>query len=217
MFLTPQQRNKLDPSPDLQFYDYPRFVTHVDDDFIRELTTLYQQRLAPGSKILDLMSSWVSHLPSDVSYGYVEGHGMNGEELGKNPQLDHYFIQDLNLEPSLPLKDGEFNAVLICVSVQYLQYPDRVFGELARILKPGGQVIVSFSNRMFAQKAIAAWRDNSDRGRVELVKNYFRITEQFTEPEVIAKPSNLPPFMQMLTMLGVSGKDPFYAVIGQKK
>ncbi|MGK7884722.1 MAG: class I SAM-dependent methyltransferase [Crocosphaera sp.] len=213
MLLTPHQREKLDPGNDQEFYTFPRFVTHVDEGFIDQLTNLYQERLKPQTRILDLMSSWVSHLPDDLEFDHVEGHGMNEEELAKNSRLDHYFVQNLNENPKLPLKDQDFDAVLITVSVQYLQYPEAIFSEIHRILKPGGIVIVSFSNRMFYQKAISAWRDGTDALRIQLVKNYFRSISGFTKSEVIMNVSSLPSFLQMLGMIGA---DPFYAVISQK-
>lgn len=211
--LRPEERTKLDPTRDSDFYAFPRFVTHVDESFIDRLTALYRQVLSPNSRILDLMSSWVSHLPEEMEFEHIEGHGMNGEELAKNPRLDSYFVQDLNAHPKLPLEDASFDAVLITVSVQYLQYPEAIFAELYRILRPDGLVIVSFSNRMFYQKAIAAWRDNSDLGRVALVKSYFKSVAGFGEPEAIVRPSTTPSFLQML---GIMAADPFYAVIGKK-
>lgn len=213
MLLRPEQRTKLDETEDTHFYSLPRFVTHVDDNFIDRLTNLYRERLKPNTCILDLMSSWVSHLPDEMQFTRVEGHGMNEEELAKNPRLDRYFVRDLNINPKLPLLDGEFDAVLIAVSVQYLQYPEAIFSEIQRVLKPDGIVIVSFSNRMFYQKAIAAWRDGSDTSHVQLVKSYFKLVSGFSEPEVIVEQSNLPPILQMM---GFSGSDPFYAVISQK-
>jgi SAM-dependent methyltransferase len=213
MLLQPEQRTKLDESSDTLFYDLPRFVTHVDDAFIQRLTDLYRERLSPHSRIFDMMSSWVSHLPADLEFAWVEGHGMNTEELAKNPRLDHYFVQNLNENPKLPLADQSFDAVLNTVSVQYLQQPEVVFAEIYRILKPGGIAIVSFSNRMFYQKAISAWRDASESQRVELVKRYVESVPGFGRPEVIAQPSTLPPILQML---GLAGSDPFYAVIAER-
>ena len=213
MLLSPHQREKLDPGNDQEFYNYPRFVTHVDQGFIDQLSNLYQERLQPQTRILDLMSSWVSHLPDEVEFDHIEGHGMNQEELAKNPRLDHYFVQNLNENPKLPLEDNVFDAVLIAVSVQYLQYPEAIFSEIHRILKPGGIVIVSFSNRMFYQKAISAWRDGTDAVRIQFVKNYFRSISGFSKPEVVMNVSTLPSFLQMLGMMGA---DPFYAVISQK-
>ena len=210
--LRPEQRSKLDDTNDLDFYDAPRFVTHVDDSFIDRLTNLYQSQLQPNTRILDLMSSWVSHLP-EMELAHVEGHGMNEEELAKNPQLDHYFVQNLNQNPKLPLKDADFDAVLITVSIQYLQYPEAILSEIYRILKPNGVVIISFSNRMFYQKAIAAWRDGTDTDRVNLVKKYFQSVDGFTQPEVIVHQSPVPGLLQML---GMAGGDPFYAVIARK-
>ncbi|MEA5418093.1 class I SAM-dependent methyltransferase [Spirulina sp. CCNP1310] len=212
--LLPEQRTKLDPTNDSLFYDYPRFVTHVDDHFIAQLTTLYRDRLTPQTRILDLMSSWVSHLPEEMAFAHVEGHGMNGEELAKNPRLDHYFVQNLNENTTLPFEDESFAAVLNCVSVQYLQYPDQVFAEVARILTPGGLLIISFSNRMFYQKAIAAWREGTESSRVQLVQRYIRAIPAFEEPEVICKTSPAPPILQLL---GMGIHDPFYAVIARKQ
>ncbi len=212
MLLDATQRNKLDPSNDLLFYDAPRFVTHVDEGFIAQLTELYSAHLSPNSRILDLMSSWVSHLPSEMTFDHVEGHGMNAEELARNKRLDHYFVQNLNEDPKLPLADSSFDAVLNTVSVQYLQQPELVFAEVRRILKPGGIAIFSFSNRMFYQKAIAAWRDGSEAERVELVKQYFAQTPGFSEPEVQSKTGGASAIFQMF---GLPGGDPFYAVIAK--
>lgn len=220
MLLQANQRQKLDDSDDNLFYAYPRLVTHVDEGFIDKLTNLYRDRLKPHTRILDMMSSWVSHLPEEMEFAHVEGHGMNEEELTKNRQLNHFFVQDLNKDLKLPFPDQDFDAVLNCVSIQYLQYPDAIFYEIHRILKPGGIAIISFSNRMFYQKAIAAWRDGSEGTRVELVKGYFDSVKNpngmpgFSQVEVISQKSNVPSFLQML---GLGGGDPFYAVIADRQ
>lgn len=212
MPLGPQQRTKIDSTDDKQFYAYPRFVTHVDEGFIGQLTALYSDFLQPNTRIFDMMSSWVSHLPDDMQFAHVEGHGLNAEELASNPRLNHYFVQDLNVNPKLPLPDSDFDAVLNCVSVQYLQYPEAIFTEIHRILKPGGIAIISFSNRMFYDKAIQAWREGSESSRVELVKSYFQSVPGFSQSEVIERksPANL------LQWLGAGGSDPFYAVIASR-
>lgn len=214
MLLRPENRTKLDPSNDIDFYSFPRFVTHVDDGFIEQLTELYREKLQPQTRVLDLMSSWVSHLPEEIEFDHVEGHGMNYEELQKNSRLNGYFVQNLNQNLQLPLKNEDFDAVLITVSVQYLQYPEAVFAEIYRVLKPGGLVIVSFSNRMFYQKAIAVWRDGTEASRLALVQQYLKSIPGFSEPEVISRQSVIPNF---LAMLGLAGADPFYAVIANKE
>lgn len=210
--LAPTQRSKLDESDDVLFYEYPRFVTHVDTHFIKALTNLFRDRLKPDSRILDLQSSWVSHLPDDIEFAHVEGHGLNGEELARNPQLDHYFIQNLNKNQKLPLADQDFDAVIDTVSVQYLQYPEVVFSEIHRVLKPGGIAIMSFSNRMFYQKAIAAWRDGSDQDHVNLVTSYFASVPGFSKPEVISRVAQAPNPLWWLS----PGGDPFYAVLAYR-
>ncbi|MEL6470846.1 MAG: class I SAM-dependent methyltransferase [Cyanobacteria bacterium J06623_4] len=207
------QRDKLDPSDDGLFYATPRFVTHVDEGFIAQLTKLYRDRIPPHSRVFDMMSSWVSHLPGDVTYAHVEGHGLNAEELARNKQLDHYFVQNLNQNQTFPLESQSFDAVINTVSVQYLQYPEAVFAEMYRVLKPGGIAIVSFSNRMFYQKAIALWRDSSEASRVELVKRYFNAIPGFGNIETVINKSEAPAILQMM---GLGGSDPFYAVIAER-
>lgn len=213
MLLKPEQRQKLDDGDDREFYSTPRFVTHVDEGFIDRLTSLYRDRLIANTRILDLMSSWVSHLPDEMQFKYVQGHGLNASELAKNPRFDSYFVQNLNQDLKLPLTDDSFDAVLNTVSVQYLQYPEAIFAEIYRILKPNGIAIFSFSNRMFYHKAIAVWRDAGEIGRIELVKGYFQSVPGFGKPEVISHISDVP---DMFRWLGMGGGDPFYAVIAHK-
>jgi hypothetical protein len=170
----PDAFEKWDVGDDSDFYAQPRFVTHIDDTAIAALTSFYRERLPAGGVLLDLMSSWVSHLPDDVSYATVIGHGMNADELAKNPRLDRRFVLDLNLNPRLPLYDSSVDAAMICVSIQYLQQPVAVLREVARILKPGQPLLISFSNRCFPTKAMAIWRALDDAGHAQLVSLYLR-------------------------------------------
>lgn len=155
--LTGEERSKLDDGEDTAFYDQPRFVHHVDESFRARLTDHYRERLAPGDRVLDLMGSWVSHLP-DLALT-VTGHGLNEAELDANDRYEDWFVQNLNADQALPFEDGRFDAVLCAVSVQYLQFPAQVFAEVSRVLRPDGFVFVSFSNRMFPTKAVRAWRN----------------------------------------------------------
>jgi hypothetical protein len=165
--------DKEDTSPDPAFYSFPRFVTHIDDAAIATVTQVYRQVLPPGGAVLDLMSSWVSHLPADVDYGTVVGHGMNEEELAANPRLSRWFTRDLNADPALPLDDATFDGACLCVSVQYLQRPVDVFRDVARVLRPGSPFVVSFSNRCFPTKAVSIWHAMSGPDKQRLVGAYM--------------------------------------------
>src|SRR5262245_48425405 len=145
---------KQDESPDVQFYAYERLVTHIDDPAIVAVGEAYRQFLPPNGDYLDLMSSWVSHFPDDMPINSLVGHGMNDIEMRNNPRLSEYFLQDLNLDPILPLPDNRFDGVVICVSVQYLTRPVEVFAEIGRVLKPGAPLVIAFSNRYFPTKAV---------------------------------------------------------------
>ncbi|CAM0904152.1 unnamed protein product [Alopecurus aequalis] len=222
LVLEPEGRAKLDPRSDRDFYAFPRLVKHVDDGFLAALTDLYRERLQPESDVLDLMSSWVSHLPPEVRFRRVVGHGLNAQELAKNPRLDYFFVSDLNREQRLELESASFDAVICTVSVQYLQSPEKVFAEIYRVLKPGGVCIVSFSNRMFYEKAIGAWREGSAYSRVQLVTQYFQCVEGFTEPEVVRRlppsdgKSGSSPLEALMRLFGQANSDPFYAVIAYR-
>ncbi|WP_298957282.1 methyltransferase domain-containing protein [uncultured Methylobacterium sp.] len=171
--LPPNAFAKFDRDPDPLFYAEPRLVTHIDAAAIAAVTDLYREVVPAGGDVLDLMSSWVSHLPDEVAYASVTGHGLNAEELAANPRLTRRFVQDLNAVPELPLDSSSLDAALICVSVQYLQRPVAVLSEVARVLRPGSPVVIGVSNRCFPTKAVAIWHSLDAAGRAELVGLYL--------------------------------------------
>ena len=205
------QRFKLDRSDDALFYAEPRFVQHLDAGFRARLTALYRERIPPCAVVLDLMSSWVSHLPEEITYDEVIGHGLNERELQANPRLDRHWIQNLNTDQRLPLADASIDAALIVAGWQYLQYPEAVAAELLRSLRPDGQLIVAFSNRMFFQKAPQIWTDTSDREHLDYVAAVL-MAQGWPRPELIAETTRA---SGPLGWIGGQG-DPFFAVVARK-
>jgi hypothetical protein len=200
--LPPEAFRKEDEAPDHIFYTPPRFVTHIDADATSAVTELYRALFPAGGTILDLMSSWISHLPRDITYAEVIGHGMNGMELKANPRLSRFFVQNLNENPVLPLETDSIDAAAICVSIQYLQQPVVVLREVGRVLRPGGVLTITFSNRCFPTKAVAIWQALDDEAHGRLVALYLA-EAGFAEIEI-------------LTLIGPGqGSDPLYAVIGR--
>jgi SAM-dependent methyltransferase len=178
---------RLDESDDASFYAQPRFVVHIDAATIAALTAWYAEVLAPGSDVLDLMSSWVSHLPpaDGLPLGRVVGHGMNAEELAGNPRLSSFDVVDLNATPRLPYADAAFDAVLCAVSIQYLTRPVEVFREVARVLRPGGRVAIATSQRCFPTKAIRAFQVLPPRDRLGVLALYLERTGGFAPAELV--------------------------------
>jgi SAM-dependent methyltransferase len=176
--------SKQDTQDDGVFYTAARKVVHIDDGAIRAATALYDRLLLPllpevptaNAAVLDLMSSWRSHLSAEVAAHPVVGLGMNGEEMADNPQLKAHHVQNLNRTPRLPFDDGQFAGAVCTVSVQYLTQPAAVFGEVARVLRPGGVFAVTFSNRCFPSKAINGWLQMSDAQHLALVARYFELS-----------------------------------------
>ena len=194
---------RADETPDEEFYRTPRFVTHIDDRAIAAVTQLYREHFPPGREILDLMSSWISHLPEDVRYGRVVGLGMNEQELRNNPRLDEYVVQNLNENPKLPFGDAEFDGIGICVSIDYLTRPVEALREVGRVLKPGAPAVISFSNRCFPTKAVAVWHRLDDRGHMNLVESYLEEAGNFANIRSLDRSPR-----RMFS-------DPLYAVIGE--
>lgn len=171
MKLLPEFFRRLDERPDELFYRTPRFGSHLDEPASAYVRQLYRELLPAGGRVLDFMAGCCSHLPDTV--GPVTGLGLNGAELAHNPQLDDVVLFDVNVGNPLPFEDATFDAVVCTASVQYLVMPLYTFSELARILKPGGPLVVTFSQRHFPSKAVLAWRASDDAAHLRLVTEYY--------------------------------------------
>ena len=199
----PEFFRRLDDSDDELFYQVPRFVVHIDEGAIRKVGEIYAQLLPQGGAILDLMSSWRTHLPQHVRASRVVGLGLNRAEMDDNPQLNEAIVHNVNKDPHLPFRDGEFDGAIMTVSVQYLINPIETFAEVGRVLKAAAPFVATFSNRMFPTKAVAIWQFLNDRDRVGLVGRYFNDSGAFENIDAIdrSEPGNPP-------------SDPVWAVVG---
>jgi SAM-dependent methyltransferase len=194
---------RTDEAPDEGFYRTPRLVTHIDEPAIAAVTQLYRELFPAGGQILDLMSSWVSHLPPEVEYRRVIGLGMNEVELRRNERLDSYVVQNLNAKLHLPFGSGEFDGAAICVSIDYLTRPVEVLREVGRVLKVGAPLTVTFSNRCFPTKAVEIWHRLDDAGHMRLVEGYLQEAGTFRDIHCLDRnPRRL-------------FSDPLYAVVGR--
>jgi len=176
----PEAYAREDESPDERFYAVPRKVVHIDEGAIAALGRLYVDVLPADGRLLDLMSSWRSHLPSDCAAREVVGLGLNADEMADNPRLTSYVVHDVNREPRVPFRDAEFDGAMCAVSVQYMTHPVAVFREVCRVLRPGTPFVVSFSNRCFPTKAVAAWLGTTDPQHAALVRAYFEAAGGWT-------------------------------------
>ena len=178
--LPPTAYARDDDTSDDRFYGIPRKVVHIDDAAIAALGQLYATLLPADGRLLDLMSSWRSHLPAGAPGREVIGLGLNAEEMADNPQLARHVVHDVNRDPRLPFGDAEFDGAACAVSVQYVLHPLALFREVRRVLRPDAPFVVSFSNRCFPTKAVAVWLDGTDEQHVALVRAYFERAGGFT-------------------------------------
>ena len=202
---TPMHFTRQDDGEDSLFYQYPRLVVHIDDQAIAVVGDLFKEMIPPESSILDLMSSWRSHLPPDLPRAGMVGLGLNDVEMEENPDLDSYIIHDLNFDPRLPFRDNNFDAVTLTVSVQYLVKPVEVFRDVNRVLRPGGPFLVVFSNRMFSTKAVRGWVVNDDEARMTLVATYLHYAGGYEDIRGMCRNPNRGP-----------QEDPVYVVMASK-
>jgi len=207
---------RQDSSADDTFYAKPRLVDHLDKSCSQQIAELYKQLLPHDGRILDLMSSWVSHLPAEFSSATVTGLGMNQHELERNPMLAQTLVHDLNQQAQLPFEDEAFDGIVCTASVEYLVSPKQVFSELARILKPGAPLVITFSNRWFPPKAIKAWGNAHEFERMGLVLEYCLNNGAFEKLHTyslrgLPRPQDDKYAGQLLL------SDPVYAVWGSKR
>ncbi len=200
--LGPEGFRRVDESDDEVFYDFPRLTVHIDDPAIAAVREIYG-RLPSRAAILDLMSSWRSHIPENLQPERVVGLGLSPPEMEDNLALTEIVVHNVNRDPRLPFGDQLFDGAVMTVSVQYLIHPIETFAEVGRVLKPGAPFIVTFSNRMFPTKAVAIWVNSSEPERVAIVERYFAESGAFRDVEFIDRSRRPGP-----------PSDPIYAVVG---
>lgn len=179
----PENFLRADQQDDGSFYAIPRLVYHIDEPAVASLTQYYRNNIPAGSRILDICSSWVSHYPLEFpnTMKRISATGMNALELKANDQLNDFKPKNLNIESVLPYEDESFDVVTCVVSIDYLIHPIEVLKEAHRVLKPGGKIIISQSNRCFSSKAIAMWLQMNDRQHLELINGYCKYAGGFKE------------------------------------
>lgn len=214
-FMSDNPFDRFDPSPDEVFYAKPRLVYHLDSTALNQIRGLYRRLLPRGAEILDLMTSWTSHIDTDLEPAAVTGVGLNEEELQANGLLSTRLTHDLNLDPRLPLPDQAFDAAICTVSVEYLTKPAEVFSEVRRVLRPGGRFVVAFSNRWFPSKVVKVWQNVHEFERVGLVLEYFLRDGGYSNLETWSM-RGLPRPADDKYSDRLAQSDPLYAVWGER-
>jgi SAM-dependent methyltransferase/FKBP-type peptidyl-prolyl cis-trans isomerase 2 len=215
-YFSPGAFTRDDENPDTLFYGKPRYVQHIDTTAIEMVKSTYGRFLKDDMQVLDLMSSWQSHLPENLNLGRTVGLGLNERELKKNSQLTESVVQDLNLNLRLPFESDSFDVVTCTVSVEYLIDPLAVFEEVSRVLRKDGYFIVTFSNRWFPTKAIKIWTELHEFERMGMVLEYFIRSGGFKNLQTysfrgLPRPHDDKYFPDLMY------SDPVYAVWGQKR
>jgi len=172
--------SRNDESPDDYMYSEPRLVNHLDDTSLARLTEAYRSvfsMVPQGFSVLDMCSSWNSHYPQELLEGArVAVHGLNQRELWANGQATERHVQDINADAKLPWEDNSFDFVTMALSIQYMTDPRAIFSEMHRVLKPGGMVVIAHSHRVFIDKAVKAFAQETydGEGHTHTICRYFQ-------------------------------------------
>jgi SAM-dependent methyltransferase len=83
----------------------------------------------------------------------------------------------------LPFDAGAFDDVICSGAVSSMTRPLETFAEVARVLRPGGRFVCTFSGPPHAPAAIHGWMSTDDAGRVRIVRKYFSLTLGFGPAE----------------------------------
>lgn len=207
----PDRSARVDSGEDGVFYKKPRMVEHIDGKARTHLLDCVGRLLGHEMNVLDLMSSVQSHIPEGPT---VTGLGMNAEEMQANRRLARWLIHDLNANPSLPLENEQFDAVCCHLSFEYLLHPEQVMAEVARVLKPDGLCIISFSNRWFPEKVTMIWQRLHEFERMGYVLESMRgLFHDFTTTSFRnwPRPKDDPYYNELQV------SDPLYIVTGRKR
>lgn len=180
-FFSDDPFQRADNVIDSEFYSQPRHINHLDEAAQAQLKSVYHDLIPAHSVVLDLMSSINSHIDQRLAIKKITGLGLNKKELEANPLLDERIIHDINQDQRLPFDDASFDIVVCSLSIEYITQPSTLFDEIARILRPGGRFIISFSNRWFPTKAVQVWNNLHDFERIGLVMEYFIASAHFTD------------------------------------
>jgi SAM-dependent methyltransferase len=138
-----------------------RGQVRLDDSAVAAIRDLYSD-LVIDERVLDLCGSSLDHfdVPPDELVAF------DGETDG-----------------ALPYDDGAFDDVICSGAVGSMTRPLETFAEVARVLRPGGHFVCTFSSHLYAPSAIRGWGSTDDAGRVRIVRSYFSLTPAFGPAE----------------------------------
>ena len=207
---------RVDNQIDSAFYSMSRLVPHIDSTASQQLARIYARFLQPGMQVLDLMSSWQSHLPESPGDLAVTGLGLNQQELQQNPRLSTRIVHDLNTDTRLPFNEKQFDAVICSVSVEYLIEPMQILAEVARVMKPDSPFIVTFSERWFPTKVISIWQEMHAFERIGFVLDLFEKSQAFVNLGTESV-RGLPRPGEDKYATELAESDPVYAVWGTRR
>ena len=173
--------SRIDEGDDSAAFE-PRLTPFWDERALAVVSRFYRQHLHDGLDVLDLMAGVHSPLQeSGVAVRSMTGVGLNRIELEHNPLFDRRLVHNVNNLQPLAFDDASFDCVLVHAAFEYATDPPRLIAEIRRILRPRGALIISFSDRYVADKAIRVWTEIQPFERTGLILSLLREDTGFAD------------------------------------
>lgn len=215
-FWSEQPFARLDESDDAVFFAEPSLSPFWDSVALTEVSKLYDQLIPDNAVILDLMAGVHSPLQEcAINPRQIICAGLNRIELDNNPVCTERHVLNVNRIKALPFKTAKFDAVLIHAAIEYVTQPATLLKQINRVLKPGGRIIISFTNRYVEEKAIQIWKTIHPFERIGLILAELRKNGHFGSFQALSR-HGLPGSGNNLIAGEVADSDPVFLISADK-
>lgn len=164
--------------------------TEIEDEAASSLTNHYSFYLKDNMSVLEFGAAENSYLPEALNLEHHVGVGANQKLMNLNPSLTESFVVDLNnvdeergidSDELKKLGAEKFDVIIMANTIDFLSSPREVFKSAWALLKPGGLMIVSFTNReAYSQKFGRAqnkmWEDRNDDQHMWICGSFFQFS-----------------------------------------
>jgi 2-polyprenyl-3-methyl-5-hydroxy-6-metoxy-1,4-benzoquinol methylase len=112
---------------------------------VRAALALLHEYCGPFANLTVLEAGCGSISQVELQNCYVVGLDLSRRQLDKNPRLDEKLCGDLHTFET-PDWQGRFDLIVCWMVLEHLHHPGGVVAKFARWLKPGGQLILAYTN-----------------------------------------------------------------------
>jgi SAM-dependent methyltransferase len=149
------------------------FTNGADVEYVEQILPLAADHLADADRVLDLGcgEGQIARLAVAGGADRVVGVDPAAAQLAEAVRRGGGVSYARGLGGALPLRSGAFDAVVVCLVLEHVLDVDATFDEIARVLRPGGRLVLFLNHPLF-QTPGSGWID--DRV-LEPPEQYWRV------------------------------------------